>query len=130
MPSHQGMIVIVNSASSAGKSSLIRAFQERAETPFLDIGLDKFIFLLPKRYLGLHWPEVLGRADQSGPMGHRLVHGTHNTLAALADFGVNVITDHVLVERSWVRACAATFADRRAYIVGIRGPQEGEVQLA
>ncbi len=83
-----GTIVILNGTSSSGKSSIVRALQGIFEEPYLEAGLDKFLWMLPKRYLNRPlWDEVLGLADRAGPVGHRLVSGMHQAIAALSRAG-------------------------------------------
>jgi len=118
-----GTILILNGASSSGKTSLLRALQGLLEEPFLDAGIDKFIWMLPKRYLDRPlWDEVLGLNVRAGPAGHRLFSGMHHAIAALSRAGNHVLADHVLVEPRWVGECAALFAPLPAYLIGLRCP--------
>lgn len=95
------------------------------EEPYLDAGLDKFLWMLPARYLDRPlWDEVLGLAAQAGPAGHTLVSGMHHAIAALSQAGNNVIADHVLVEPSWLQECAVLLSDLPAYFIGVRCPLE------
>ena len=67
-----GTIIILNGTSSAGKTSLVLALQKILPEPFLDSGIDKFIWMLPERYLDQPlWDEVLGLATQAGNVGRR-----------------------------------------------------------
>lgn len=119
----RGNIIVLNGASSSGKTSIVNALQEMLEAPYLDAGIDKFIFMLPKRYLDRPlWDEVLGLADQAGPAGHMLVSGMHHAIVALARAGNNVLADHVLVEPAWLIECADLFGDLPAYFIGVRCP--------
>ena len=118
-----GTIIFLNGTSSSGKSTLLRALQVQLSEAYLEAGIDKFIFMLPPRYLNTPlWDEVLGRASESGEMGHRLFSGMHHSIAALARAGNNVLADHVLVEPAWVRECAEVFAELPAYLIGVRCP--------
>jgi chloramphenicol 3-O phosphotransferase len=132
-----GKIIVLNGTSSSGKTSLVAALQELLEEPYLDVGLDKFLWMLPKRYLNepaywrevfiYHWPEgggPEGLVIETGPRGHRLVSGMHQAIAVLAWTGNNVIADHVLLEPAWVQECAELFADLPALFVGVRCPLE------
>ena len=120
-----GTILILNGASSSGKTSLLRALQNLLDEPFLDAGIDKFIWMLPKRYLDRPlWDEVLGLNVRVGPVGHRLFSGMHHAIAALSRTGNHVLADHVLVEPHWVAECAALFAPLPAFLVGLRCPLE------
>lgn len=46
-----GVIIILNGTSSSGKSSILAHLQRMLEGPFLNAGIDKFIFMLPSAYL-------------------------------------------------------------------------------
>jgi chloramphenicol 3-O phosphotransferase len=130
-----GKIIILNGTSSSGKTTLVTALQQLLEEPYLDAGIDKFLWMLPKRYLNeptywrelftYHWPEE-GSQDglviETGPRGHQLMSGMHQAIAALAWAGNNVIADHVLLEAGWVRECAELFAELPALFVGIHCP--------
>jgi len=118
-----GTIIFLNGTTSAGKSSILRILQQTLAAPYLDAGIDKFIFMLPPHYLDFPlWNDVLGHASYAGEMGHRLFSGMHHAIAALARAGNNIVADHVLVEPAWVRECAELFADFPAYLIGIRCP--------
>jgi chloramphenicol 3-O phosphotransferase len=120
-----GTIIIINGASSSGKTSIVRALQALLPEPYLDAGLDRFLWMLPSRYLNRPlWDDVLGLADHAGASGHTLVSGMHHAIVALSRAGNHVIADHVLVEPAWVRECAELFAGLPAYLVGVRCPLE------
>jgi len=118
-----GTIIILNGTSSSGKTSVVNALQQALDQPYLDAGIDKFIFMLPQRYLDRPlWNEVLGLAVQAGPVGHALMSGMHHAIVALSRAGNNVIADHVLVEPEWLRECVDLFGDLPAYFIAVRCP--------
>lgn len=119
-----GTIIFLNGTTSSGKSSILRHLQAMLDGPFLDAGIDKFIWMLPERYLNERelWDQVLGHAAYAGPLGHTLFSGMHHAIAALARAGNRILADHVLVEPDWVRECAGLFHDLPAYLVGIHCP--------
>lgn len=120
-----GKIIILNGTSSSGKTSILHALQDIMDEPYLDAGIDKFIWMLPGRYLERPlWDNVLGLASTAGETGHRLVHSMHMAIDTLSRSGWNVVADHVLVEESWLAECVSMFADLPAYLVGIRCPLE------
>jgi len=120
-----GKIIMINGTSSSGKTSLVHALQDLLEAPYIEAGIDKFIFMLPERYLDRPlWDDVLGLATKAGQTGHTLIAGMHQAIRALSLAGVNVIADHVLVEPDWARQCARLFADLPAYLVGVQCPLE------
>jgi chloramphenicol 3-O phosphotransferase len=118
-------IIFLNGTSSSGKTSILRSLQTQLPDPFLDMGIDRFIFMLPKRYLDRPlWDDVLGKAVQAGTTGMTLFSGMHHAIAAAAHQGNNIVADHVLVEKAWVDECAELFADMNAYLIGIQCPLE------
>jgi len=115
-----GKIIILNGTSSSGKTSIVRALQDILEEPFLDAGIDKFIWMLPRRYLDRPlWDEVLGLATEAGVVGHCLMSGMHQSIAALSRAGNNVVAEHVLVERQWLEECARLFGELPTLFVGV-----------
>lgn len=118
-------ILFINGTSSSGKTSLLKALQNALPDPFLDMGIDRFIWMMPSRYLDRPlWDDVLGKADRSGPVGMILFSGMHHAIAAAAGRGLSVIADHVFVEKAWAEECASLFADRNAYLIGLHCPLE------
>ncbi len=127
-----GTIVIINGTSSSGKTSSVKAFQDLATAPYLEMGIDKFLWMLPWRYLNTtQWSEVVTYKHNSDgniievratQYGSRLVSGMHRGIREMALQGINVIADHVFHEEGWVRECAELLHDLPAYLVGIRCP--------
>lgn len=116
-------IIFINGTSSSGKTSLLKALQKKLSEPYLDMGIDKFIWMLPGRYLDRPlWDDVLGKALHSGPVGLTLFSGMHHAIAAAASRGNNILADHVFVEKVWVDECAELFADMNAYLIGLQCP--------
>lgn len=120
-----GTIILLNGASSSGKSSILSSIQNTFDEPFLDGGIDKFIWMLPKRCLERPlWDEVLGLAVEAGDSGRKLFSGMHHAIAVLSQRGNNVVADHVLVEKDWWVECASLFYDRPAYLIKVFCPLE------
>ncbi len=118
-----GTIIVLNGTTSSGKTTLLRQLQNTLDLPFIESGIDKYIFMLPERYLNRPlWEQVLGHATRSGELGHRLFTGMHHAIAALSLAGNHVLADHVLVEPSWAADCAATLHDLPAYLIGVTCP--------
>lgn len=115
-----GTIIFLNGTSSSGKTTILKSLQQKLDSPFLELGLDKFIWMLPKRYFNQPlWDEVLGKANAAGQLGHQLVFAMHRSIHAAAKTGLNILADHVLVEPDWVRDCASLFHNLNAYLIGV-----------
>jgi chloramphenicol 3-O phosphotransferase len=132
----KGTVIILNGTSSSGKTSIVKALQEVLDEPYLDAGIDKFLFMLPKCYLNEPlWHQVFdylyadpinrtGLSIKAGPVGHRVIAGMHRSIAALARAGNNVVADHVLLERPWLKECVEVLRGFRVWFVGVRCPLE------
>ena len=87
-----GSVIVVNGASSAGKSTLVAAVQPLLPRPFVAHGLDLYFFtaFLPRDGRGVvrDWPMLRPR----------VVDGFHRSLRGFADAGVDVLCDVVLDE--------------------------------
>ena len=106
-----GRIILINGTSSSGKTTLVKGLQSTLPELWLEMGIDRFAYALPGRVLGRPtWPQLFryvrpaGRSDglfriETTPLGQRFISGMHATAAALAGAGLNVIVDHVLLER-------------------------------
>jgi len=120
-----GRIIIINGTSSSGKTCIVHALQNLLAEPALEAGLDKFLWMMPERYLERPlWDEVLGLASCAGETGHRLVSAMHSSISGLSKMGWNVIADHVLVEPAWVKECVRILSDLPAYLIGVQCPLE------
>jgi chloramphenicol 3-O phosphotransferase len=118
-----GTIIVLNGASSSGKTSIIRALQGVLDEPLLDVGVDRFLWMLPSRYLNRPlWDDVLGPATKAGIVGERLISGMHHAIAALSINGNHVAADHVIVQARWLQECAALFKDLPAFLIGVQCP--------
>ena len=129
-----GKIILLNGASSAGKSSIVTALQNTLDEAYLEAGIDKFLFMLPHDYLMKPhlWHQVIGYEKRDngdllptvGWHGHQLMRGMHRSIAALASVGNNVVADHVLLDKSWLADCLDIFAGYEVLFVGVQCPIE------
>lgn len=77
----KGTVIFLNGTSSSGITSILKALQNILEEPYLDAGIDKFIWMLPERYLERPlWDDVLGKANHGGETGFLLVRGMHKSM--------------------------------------------------
>ena len=115
-----GRVVVLNGGSSAGKSSLARALQDRwAERGecWVVLAWDDFVPRLPARWFGI--PAARGDLASEGAnyrvldeqtasfdlgrVGRRMVAAYHRAVAAFARSGLDVLVDEVVLsEDDWV----------------------------
>ncbi|MBI5667052.1 MAG: AAA family ATPase [Chloroflexi bacterium] len=122
-------IILLNGTSSSGKSTLAKALQNTFDTPYLHVGIDTFIFMLPKAYLNpplwytvfeYHWQPDGSLIITTGPLGHQLMAAMHEAIAGLARAGFNIIVDHVMLEAAWLDDCVRLLRDFDVTFVGVR----------
>jgi chloramphenicol 3-O phosphotransferase len=129
-----GRIILINGTSSSGKTTLVKGLQSTLPDLWLEMGIDRFAHALPGRVRGkATWPQLFpyvrpaGRSDgpfriETTALGQQFIAGMHATVAALADTGLNVIVDHVLLEQGWLEECARMWARFAVLFVGVRCP--------
>lgn len=124
-------IVLLNGVGSAGKSSIARALQAIAATPFLHVSMDGFIEMLPPALFGHPDGLVFTRQDtpegpeiaiSGGPVLARTMRGMRHAAAALAGQGNDLILDEVLFGADGLREYAALLAGHRLMTVGVHCP--------
>jgi chloramphenicol 3-O phosphotransferase len=132
----RGRIILINGTSSSGKTTLVRALQAAMPDLWLEMGIDRFAYALPGRVNGQpSWPLLFayirpdGRSDgpftiETTALGNRFIAGMHATAAALADSGLNVMVDHVILEPGWVAEMRDLWATFDVLFVGVRCPLE------
>jgi len=91
-------VILLNGASSAGKTSLSRALQRRLPRPWLTFGVDSLIAAMPPQLEGA--PEGLmiyadGRVT-TGPAWQALEADWRRALGAMARSGVRLVIDEVM----------------------------------
>lgn len=116
-------VILLNGASSAGKTSIAKKLQQVLKGVYLHVPVDSFAVMAPG-------PDKLG--ESGSPLWqsvfNRLLSGFHHSLAALAGAGNNLIVDHVLVQgvepQNWLTECLDALAPYTVYFIGVRCPVE------
>ncbi|TMR91507.1 chloramphenicol phosphotransferase CPT family protein [Nonomuraea basaltis] len=110
-----GRVILLNGASSSGKSTLAKALQRALDEPFLYVASDQFVAsgMLPER------------RDGEGPfawwngMRPRFFDGFHRCLPALAGAGNDLIVEHVIEFRAWRHCLARLLEGFDVFLVGV-----------
>jgi chloramphenicol 3-O phosphotransferase len=106
-----GRMLVLDGASSVGKTTTIRALQRRwidvQGGPLLEAGLDTARAALGPGARG-RWADLLDRVEPTvagrpprfryGPLGRELIGGMHRSAAAWARAGFDVALDHVILD--------------------------------
>jgi chloramphenicol 3-O phosphotransferase len=120
-----GRIILLNGASSSGKSSI--AEQLLPLLPDLNIRMAADSF-----YAATGWRDGTGAYRDLGAGGvdaalRRIRSGFHHAVAAVASAGNNVVVDHLLSEPWRLRECLELFAAADVVFVGVHcSPRELE----
>lgn len=105
--SARGRLIVIDGPSSAGKTTLVRELQSRWHGPLLDAGLDRFLGMLPARYLAPEaWQQIYRYEPVHGPierivtggLGRQLLHAMHTAWRPMVEAGMD-IADHVVLDR-------------------------------
>ncbi|WP_414665140.1 chloramphenicol phosphotransferase CPT family protein [Horticoccus sp. 23ND18S-11] len=107
-------VIVLNGASSAGKTSIARAIQRLSKSPVLYASLDNFTDMF-------HWPAI-GDLDVQRECHRVGVSNFHATLPILASSGFAVVVDHVFEQHAWFEATRNALSAKKTYFVGVHCP--------
>ncbi|MFI9594434.1 chloramphenicol phosphotransferase CPT family protein [Nonomuraea sp. NPDC052265] len=110
-----GRIIILNGASSSGKSTLAKALQRTLDEPFLHVSSDQFVAsgMLPERR------DDEGSFSWWNEMRPRFFKGFHRCLPALAGAGNDLIVEHIIEFQHWREYLSRLLADLDVFLVGV-----------
>jgi chloramphenicol 3-O phosphotransferase len=112
-----GSIILVNGASSAGKSTLCRALQDALELPFWHYSIDHF------RGTGvLPWKRIDQGDFAWTALRPAFFDGFHRCLPALASAGNHLIVEHIVETKAWMRDLVALLSPFDVFFIGVHCP--------
>ena len=113
-------IVVLNGASSSGKTSIAHAFQGVAPRLFLNFSIDSILYALP--------PGAVERMKTGGPLQGvaflDLVRAFYACVRALADLGHDLVIDHAIVTRGEAELLHQAVASHRVLFVAVDCPPD------
>jgi len=113
-PRTPGRIILLNGASSSGKSSLARAVQARIEEPFWHISIDHL------RDSGvLPTARIRSGEFQWATMRDAFFEGFEASLLAYVRCGNNLIVEHIMESRDWLLRLARLLEGQDVFFVGL-----------
>jgi chloramphenicol 3-O phosphotransferase len=114
-------IIVLNGASSSGKTSIARAFQELVPELFLNFSIDSILDTLPPALLTkLETGELTGRDVRYA----ELVRGFYACVRELANTGLDLIIGHAIVSQSEAELLRAATNGHRTFLIGIDCPAD------
>jgi chloramphenicol 3-O phosphotransferase len=113
----KGKIILVNGASSSGKSTLCAGLQASLDAPFWHYSIDhiRTAGVLPWRRIDageFSWPD----------MRPAFFEGFHRCLPALAAAGNNLIVEHIVETAAWMSRLVQLLATIDVFFVGLHCP--------
>ena len=127
-------IILLNGASSSGKSAIALELQRLFKDPYMHLGIDTVFSMIPSkckrkdpcRLMAYVWEPIHAEAPEVnisvGPLGHKIMSGFHHACAALCRSGLNLVLDHVLLDKAWTRECRELFSPFEYHFVGVLCP--------
>ncbi len=113
----EGKIILVNGASSSGKSTLSKALQAKLEQPFWHYSSDHLVAanILPQA-------RIKSQEFLWSDLRPQFFAGFHDSLPALAKAGNNLIVEHVIETQEWMRLLLELLAPFDVFFVGVHCP--------
>lgn len=108
-----GRIILLNGASSSGKSTLSRAIQAALDEPFLHCSSDMLAVGLPKRR------DPQGAFAWHASVRPRFFAGFHACVAALAGAGNDLLVEHVIEFPEWRAELGELLVPFDVFLVGV-----------
>lgn len=123
-----GWIVVLNGTPRAGKSSIVRAIQERFDGVWVNLGVDVARAATPARFqpgIGLRPGED---SHPAAPLVPLLYAALYESIAAHSRLGVNVVVDVGHYDGDVLADCMRRLAGLPVVFVGVRCPVEVVVE--
>jgi chloramphenicol 3-O phosphotransferase len=110
-----GKVILLNGASSSGKSTLARGLQSTLDEPFWHFSIDHLRSVLPTERL------------QSGEfvwsdLREIFFEGFHRSLPAIVGAGNNLIVEHIVETEKWLRRLVTLLRGIDVFFVGVNCP--------
>lgn len=117
MQAEPGKLILLNGATSSGKSSIARALQNMIDEPFWHFSIDHL------RDAGVLPHDRIERGEfQWSAMREAFFEGFHQSLPAFASAGNNLIVEHIIETQAWMRRLVHLLSGFDVFLVGIHCP--------
>ena len=112
-----GKIILINGASSSGKSTLARQLQQTLPIPFWHFSFDHL-----RDSNALPMARVRSGEIDWSAMRPAVFDGFHRCLPVLAEAGNNLIVDHIIENEMWMSDLVKLLAGLDVFFVGVHCP--------
>jgi chloramphenicol 3-O phosphotransferase len=130
-------IIYLNGPTSSGKTTLAKALQDVLEPPFLHIGIDKIIEMMPERLndweggnapSGFSWKHMIDSEGKPihelkiGPFAQKICDSYLEIVALLARLDHRLIVDDVGISDEEFNRWKDKFRNHKVLYVGVKAP--------
>ena len=112
-----GKIILINGASSSGKSTLARQLQQTLPIPFWHFSFDHL-----RDSNALPMARVRSGEFDWSAMRPAVFDGFHRCLPVLAEAGNNLIVDHIIENEMWMSDLVKLLTGLDVFFVGVHCP--------
>ncbi len=129
---NSAMIILLNGASSAGKSSIAKELQSIFDELFIGMSVDKFMSMVPTNYQGKGknaaqmwcWEKSTDQQGELmtikvGPRGNSYILGMYECVKIMATRGFNIIIDDVCLDAELLKQIAQELSQFKTYFIGV-----------
>lgn len=122
-----GKIVILNGAPRSGKSSIVSAIQQTYDGIWMNLGVDHFMQMTPKKFLPGIGLRPGGERPDLEPVITSMYYAMYESIAAHSRLGLNVVVDvghhdNYSAPRGILHECARILKGLPVLFVGVRCP--------
>ncbi|WP_104398674.1 chloramphenicol phosphotransferase CPT family protein [Vibrio penaeicida] len=127
-------VILLNGPSSCGKSTVAKALQETLDAPYLIMGIDTFISMMPEKTNklgdttetaeGFYWETQKTSGEpiyrvRKGAYGSQVNDAYRTTVKHLVDSGLKVIVDEVADGNQEIAIWRSLLEKHRCFYVGV-----------
>ena len=112
-----GKIILINGASSSGKSTLARELQQTLQMPFWHFSFDHL-----RDSNALPMARIRSGDIDWSTMRPTVFDGFHRCLPVLAEAGNNLIVDHIIENEMWMSDLVKLLTGLDVFFVGVHCP--------
>lgn len=115
-----GKVIFLNGTSSSGKGEIARSLQEQLEQPYFYFSIDQWLHKLPEKFMTSAEEELPPtQAQMMTEVFPITMTALHRSIGTFMTSGVNLIVDHVLQRRDWLKECVEMLDGSRVMFVGV-----------
>lgn len=130
----ESTIIFLNGCGSAGKTSIAKSIQHLSPVPYLRLGVDTFIDILPNQYVGFgekakdegyYWLNSSNNQRgptmevNDGPLGAAYFTFIPHVIRQFAIQHPHIIVDEVILDMPVMKAYLKELRDFRVYCIGV-----------